>query len=97
MSTTTQAPPVPIRSALRRYAVLVVLFLAIVAGAFTAYSLIGSEPSSVVTGVTVDPARAGGDGCAASFAVSGGVLEGANQNDGCGAPGGRSQGGGIQP
>lgn len=94
----TQAHPVPIHSGLRRYAVLAALVLAIIVGTFAAYSLTRADTATGdISTVSVEDNHRGGDSCASRFVAAGGVLEGTDRSNACGAPAGRTVRGGVQP
>lgn len=99
MSTTPTSVGIPAqRWSVKQYAVLIALMLALVAGAFGVYSLTGSEGSTTAPNpAVIEPVRAGGDGCSASFTVAGGLVDGQTVSNACGGAGGSGAHGGIQP
>lgn len=98
MSTTPTTVGIPAqRWSVKHFTVLIALMLALVAGAFGVYSLTSSPEATTAAGAAVvEQSRGGGDGCSASHAVSGGLVEGQSTSNACGAAGGSGIGGGVQ-
>lgn len=99
MSTTPTTVGLPAeRWTTKQYAIVIALALALVAGVFAVYALtradaVPTAPSAVV----IEEGQVGGDGCSASFAVGGGLVEGQRASNACGGAGGSGTFGGIQP
>lgn len=99
MSTTPTTVGLPAeRWSTKQYAIVIALLLALVAGVFGVYALTRADAVPTVPGpVSIEDGRAGGDGCSASFAVGGGLVEGQTTTNACGGAGGAGTLGGIQP
>lgn len=99
MSTTPTTVGLPAeRWSTRQYAIVIALLLALVAGVFGVYALTRADAVLTAPSPAVDvDGRAGGDGCSASLAVGGGLVEGQTASNACGGAGGAGTSGGIQP
>lgn len=84
------------RSAARRLLIAVTLALVLGAGIVTAYVLTSSA-SPAPAAVPVEETRAGAASCTDSHPIAGGTVEGLSAADTCGAAGGTTRSGGVQP
>lgn len=99
MSTTPTTVGLPAaRWSVKHYAILIAMILALVAGAFGVYSLVQTEPAAAPARVSVEGGgRGSGDGCSASTAISGGLVESQTVSNACGGAGGSQLPRGVEP
>lgn len=83
----------------KRLLVLASLVAALAAGILAAFVLTSGAPDADTAPATsmIEQTRSAAGSCTGSQAVSGGIVEGLSATGACGAAGGSSVGGGLQP